>query len=269
MSLQLSTYSGDAVAQLAVSPPITVQRGAVLSVSYAQPQDLSLLSLTVDDNGDGVADRTIPFEQPVQEAAVDDTTPPTSSVQVDHFVDASGNKLVRITVNAADEGGSGVGEIHWWTTTGREGSYTEPLVLPAQGDIEVVATDRAGNVQVDPAWGILDDHTGVNFLVTDFLSPHFNTTGFMDYPGDVDYWGVHVNGGRVKFQLIGLTFDGNLELDNLDGSAIAASTQTGNRSEKIDVTLPAGNYLLRVTGNGAAYDARHPYRLNVNALGGP
>jgi hypothetical protein len=269
VSLQVSTYGGDAVTQLAVSPPISVKQGAVLSVSYAQPQDLSLLSLTVDDNGDGVADRTIPFEQPVQDAAVDDTTPPTSSVQVDHFVDAAGNKLVRVTVDAADEGGSGVGEIHWWTTTGLEGSYTEPLVLPAQGDIEVVATDRAGNVQVDPSWGVLDDHTGVNFLVTDFLSPHFNTTGFMDYPGDVDYWGVHVDGGRVKFQLIGLTFDGNLELDNLDGSAIAASTQTGNRSEKIVTTLPAGDYLLRVTGDGAAYDADHPYRLNVNALGGP
>jgi hypothetical protein len=270
VSLQVSTYGGDAVSQLAVSPPVSVKQGAILSLAYAQPQDLSLLSMTVDDNADGVVDRTIPFEQPLQDAAaLEDTTPPTSSVTVDHFVGADGSKLVRVTVNAADEGGSGVGEIHWWTTTGREGSYTEPLVLPAQGDIEVVATDRAGNVQVDPSWGVLDDHTGVNFLVTDFLSPHFNAPGFMDYPGDVDYWGVHVDGGRVKFQLVGLTFDGNLELDNLDGSAIAASTQTGNRSEKIDMTLPAGNYLLRVTGNGGAYSADHPYRLNVNALGGP
>ena len=90
----------------------------------------------------------------------------------------------------------------------------------------------------------------------------------MDYAGDVDYCGVHVDGGRVKFQLIGLTFDANLELDNLDGSAIAASTDAGNKSEKIDATLAPGNYLLRVMGNGAAYSADHPYRLNVNELGG-
>ena len=260
--------SGDAVSQLAASPPITVKQGAVLSLAYAQPQDFSLLQLYVDDNGDGIVDRTIPFEPPVQGDAVDDTTPPTSTVQLDHFVDANGQKLVRVTVSASDEGGAGVGEIHWWTTTGLEGTYTQPLVLPAQGDIEAVATDRAGNVQVDPAWGVLDDHTGVNFLVTDFRSPHFNEPGFMDYPGDVDYWGVHVDGGRVKFQLVGLTFDGNLELDNLDGSAIDSSASTGKRSEKIETTLAPGDYLLKVTGNGAAYDVDHPYRLNVNALGG-
>lgn len=269
VSLELRTYADDAVAALAVSPPITVQQGAIVSIDYGQPEDLSVAQLSVDDNADGVVDRTIPFEQPVGgDVAEADTTPPTSSVQVEHYLGPAGEKLARVTVTAADEGGSGIGEIHYWTTTGLEGSYTEPLVLPAQGDIEVVATDRAGNVQVDPAWGVLDDHTGVNFLVTDFASPHFNEPGFLDYPGDVDYWGVHSDGGRLQVQLVGLTFDGNLELDNLDGSAIASSTHSGDRSEKIDVTLPAGNYLIKVTGAGAAYDADHPYRLNVNALGG-
>ncbi len=87
--------SGDAVSQLAASPPITVKQGAVLLLAYAQPQDFSLLQLYVDDNGDGIVDRTIPFEPPVQGDAVDDTTPPTSTVQLDHFVDANGQKLVR------------------------------------------------------------------------------------------------------------------------------------------------------------------------------
>ena len=35
--------SGDAVSQLATSPPITVKQGAVLSLAYAQPQEFSLL----------------------------------------------------------------------------------------------------------------------------------------------------------------------------------------------------------------------------------
>jgi pimeloyl-ACP methyl ester carboxylesterase len=267
VSLQFARYDADGVAALAVSPPLSVQSGAILTLAYGQPQDLSVAQVQVDDNGDGIVDRRVPFEQPIGSPGADDATPPTSAAHIDHFVE-NGQKLVRITVDAGDEGGAGVGDIHWWTTTGLEGTYTQPFVLPAQGDLEVVATDRAGNVQIDPAWGVLDDHTGIDFLVTDFLSPHVNQIGYMDYAGDVDYWGVHVDGGRVKFQLVGLTFDANLELDNLDGSAIAASTNAGNKSEKIDVTLAPGNYLLRVMGSGAAYSADHPYRLNVNELGG-
>lgn len=267
VSLQLSRYDADNVDQMAVTPPLSVQAGAILTLQYAQPEDFSVGEVRVDDNGDGTVDRTVPFGSAVSGTATGDTIPPTSTVQVEHFVE-NGQKLARITVDATDDGGSGVGDIHWSTTTGLEGTYTQPFVLPAQGDIEVVATDRAGNVQIDPAWGVLDDHTGINFLVTDFLSPHFNQTGYMDYAGDVDYWGVHVDGGRVKFQLIGLTFDANLELDNLDGTPIASSTNTGNKSEKIDTTLSPGNYLLKVTGNGGAFSADHPYRLNVNELGG-
>jgi hypothetical protein len=266
--LRLARYDADGVLGSAVSPAIAVKKGAVLAIAYSQPSGLSVQQVQVDDNGDGVVDRAVPFLQPIGIGAAEDATPPVASVDV-HRVLTRNGLMARVTVTASDEGGAGVGEVRWSTTTGLEGTYTDPFLVPAQGDIEVVATDRAGNVQVDPAWGVLDDHTGVDFLVDDFDPVrHFVEIGLIDYPGDVDYHGVHVDGGRVKFRLAGLAFDGTLELDDGNGTPIATSANPGRRSEKIEANLPAGDYLLKVTGAGAAFRLRHPYLLYATRLGG-
>jgi hypothetical protein len=224
--------------------------------------------VSIDDNGDGAVDRTVPFEQPVSGDAVADATPPTSTVTVTHFLSEDGRRRARVVVDAQDEGGAGVGDVSWHTTTGSSGSYTGPFTLPAEGDLQVIATDRAGNVQVEPAWGVLDDRTGLPYRVTEFATRQLHAVGFVDYAGDIDLWGIHSDGGRIRAELAGLSFDAGLELDDAAGNALATSEAPGNHPEKLDVRVPAGDYLLKVTGAGGAYDTTHSYILNATAPGG-
>jgi pimeloyl-ACP methyl ester carboxylesterase len=267
VSLEVHRYADDNLVETAVLPRTDVKAGAVVSLAYARPQDLSLLQATIDDDGNGTVDRTVSFLPPVSGDAAEDDTPPTSTVTVTHFVGSDGTKLARVVVDAADEGGSGVGQIRYQTSRGASGIYTEPLVLPAQGDISVTAVDRAGNVQTEPSWGVLDDRPGAPFLVTEFLAPHVNATGFMDYQGDEDWWGVQADGGRIQLQLVGLTFDADLEVYDEDGTLLGSSTSGGKRSEKVDLTVPAGRYELRVYSRSGEFSPDHPYRVNVTALG--
>jgi hypothetical protein len=268
--IQLHLYGGGSFVQTVVSPNLELQQGTVVTVAYGQPTDASLLQVQIDDDGDGTVDRTVPFLEPTGTAGAEDETPPTSVVHVAHYVDeVTGKRMVTVAIDASDEGGAGVGQIQWRTTTGEHGVYTEPLTLRAQGEIAVTAMDRAGNVQGFPSWGVLDDHAGIRQLVDQFDQPHLNAPGYMDFRGDVDWWGFDVSGGRTKFMLVGMGGnDYDLTLTNADGDELATSAQRGSRSEKITMSLAPGRYYVEVTGVDGAFDEDHPYRLNVNQLGG-
>jgi pimeloyl-ACP methyl ester carboxylesterase len=266
--LEVARYENDVETQLTVTPSLDVAAGAVLDISYAQPQDLGLLQVRVDDDGDGTVDRTVPFEQPLASDAVGDSTPPTSTVTVTHFIGQDGRRMARVVVDAQDTGGAGIGDVAWRTMDGLHGTYTGPFVLPAEGDLQVVASDRAGNEQAEPSWAVLDDRTGLPYRVTEFATRQLHAVGLVDYAGDIDLWGIHSDGGRVRAELAGLSFDASLELDDASGHALATSDEPGNHPEKLDVRVPAGDYLLKVTGAAGAYDTSHSYILNATAPGG-
>jgi hypothetical protein len=265
--LEVAHYANDVETQISVTPSIDVAAHALLSVSYAQPQDLGLLQVQVDDDGNGTVDRTVPFEQPLSGDAVGDTTPPTSTVTVTHFFGSDGRRMARVVIVAQDTGGAGIGDVTWHTMDGLHGTYTGPFVLPAQGDLQVIATDRAGNEQADPSWGVLDDRTGLPYRVTEFKTRELHAVGLVDYANDVDLWGIHSNGGRIRAELVGLFFDAQLELDDASGNRVAMVDERRGRPEKLDVRVPAGDYLLKVTGTLGAHDWIHPYILNATAPG--
>jgi hypothetical protein len=101
--------------------------------------------------------------------------------------------------------------------------------------------------------------------VTDFPSRQLHGVGLVDYAGDIDYWGIHSDGGRIRAELAGLFFNARLELDDASGNALATSDEPGSHPEKLDVRVPAGDYLLKVTGAAGSYDMARPYILNVTA----
>ncbi|HET8607092.1 MAG TPA: nidogen-like domain-containing protein [Gaiellaceae bacterium] len=272
--LQVQVYDDDQIVGTAVSPTVTLQAGAILHAVVSRPGPLDGLVLQVDDDGNGTVDRTLPFGPALAGAAANDLTPPTSTVSVTHYTAPDGTRMAHVEVSAADEAGAGVAEIRYTLNAARAtvpftGLYTEPLDLPAKGEISVTAVDAAGNVQTDVTMGVLDDHPSAPWLVTQFDAPHLNATGWIDYQGDTDYWGIDAPAGRLQAQLVALDRDYDLALCDADGNVLASSETRGNASEKIDFAVPAaGHYLLRVTGYAGAWSDVRPYRINVNELGG-
>jgi hypothetical protein len=49
---------------------------------------------------------------------------------------------------------------------------------------------------------------------------------------------------------------------------MATGDERRDHPEKLDVRVPAGDYLLKVTGSGGAHDLIRPYLLNATATRG-
>lgn len=269
VALKVRRYGADAIQTMAAALPVDVQQGARVSLPYSQPTDFSTLAVRIDDDANGTVDRIIPFEAPLTGEAAEDGLPPESALDI---VKTQGKKCLqgtRVTITATDEGGAGVARIEYeLNASNTKGVYTGPLTLPPHGEIFVRAIDRAGNIEIDPKIGVLDDHPSIRRIVSQFLVPHVNTTGCLDYEGDVDWWGFELTSGTHQFQLIGLKDDYDLALYDSGGALLATSERRGSTAEKIRLDLAAGRYFLRVTGYAGAWNNQHPYRLNVNTLGG-
>jgi hypothetical protein len=265
-------YADDVIGVVATTVPISVHAGAVLSLGFSRPGDLSLLVVGVDDNGDGTVDRTVSFGAPVTGGASSDLTPPVSKVNVQNFIDSTGRRMANVTMTAADNaGGSGVDRIEYaLDATDVSGVYTSMLTVPVDGNIIVRAIDRAGNVEA-PYQVVrlaLDAEPNAAADVTSFLTPHVNTFGYLDYAGDVDWWGFDLPvAGRYQFQLIGLPLDYDLALYDAGGTLLNVSENRGTMSEKIVMEMPAGRAYLRATGFNGAFDPNVYYRINVTPLG--
>jgi len=142
-------YANNVIGTVAAAPPISVHSGAVLSLGFSRPTTFGSLAVSVDDDGNGTVDRTIPFDTPAQGTAASDTTPPVSHVTVQNFVDSGGQSMANVTITATDEtGGSGVDRIEYaLDASSTSGVYTSTVTVPATGKIIVRAIDRAGNVE--------------------------------------------------------------------------------------------------------------------------
>jgi Ca2+-binding RTX toxin-like protein/pimeloyl-ACP methyl ester carboxylesterase len=142
-------YDNDAVSGVASTPPFVVAAGARLTLALSSPADLGSLAVSIDDDADGTADRSVPFGEPVSGAAASDVTPPVSTVTVEHVAGPTGGIRARVTVNASDgEGGSGVARIEYaLDASDTSGVYASPIDVPATGNVIVRAIDAAGNVE--------------------------------------------------------------------------------------------------------------------------
>jgi pimeloyl-ACP methyl ester carboxylesterase len=270
--LVVRTYTDDVIDGSASTPPIQVRPGAVLSLSLSRPTALSLLGVDVDDDGDGTVDRTILFGEPLGSDAAADVMPPVSRVSIENVVDAATQtRLARVRISATDEGGSGVDRIEYaFDATDTGGVYADTLTVPADGHVIVRAIDRAGNIEAPYQVVRLAVDAEPNELgdVTALAVPHVNGPGYLDYAGDLDWWGFELPAaGRYQFQLIGLPADYDLELFGADGTQLATSARRGTESERIAMELPAGGAYVRIRGHDGAFDVHEPYRINVTPLG--
>ncbi|NEB09642.1 DUF1080 domain-containing protein [Streptomyces coelicoflavus] len=100
-----------------------------------------------DKAGNVAAEKSVAFT--VAAAPPQDTTPPVTGATVDGTKDSDGAYVgsAKVTVNAADEGGSGVAGVEYSLDAGPYLAYTDPVVVDRVGRHTVAyrASDKAGN----------------------------------------------------------------------------------------------------------------------------
>ncbi len=267
IALVLRSYDGT-ITRTVSSVPTPIPAGAVLGLAFNHPVGTEV-SVTVDDDGDGTVDRSIPIGQIVAGEGAADTIAPISNVSVSPVGDDVG--MVEVTIEASDQGGSGVAAIQYaLDATGESNVYNDTFRAPALGELYVRAVDKAGNVEAPYQVVVLDDHPSRPDLVDEFETVQFNESGVLGYEGDIDNWGVRIaEAGRYRFQLMGLQADYDLRLLSTDGTEIVADPRRGTRSETIEAELEPGDYLLEVTGFDGAFLPDKDYRLLGVAVGPP
>jgi hypothetical protein len=141
-------HARDEVEAAAATFPVAVRQGATMTLELSSPAVLGSLELAVDDDGDGRADRDVEFGAPVVGPGASDLLSPVSRVDVERVVDATGEKVVRVTITADDRGGAGIARIEYaLDASNRSGVYTGPFEASAVGRVIVRAIDRAGNIE--------------------------------------------------------------------------------------------------------------------------
>ncbi|MFB7499277.1 OmpL47-type beta-barrel domain-containing protein [Streptomyces sp. NPDC056161] len=112
-----------------------------------QSGDHTVRYRATDKAGNVAADKSVQFT--VVSAPPQDTTPPVTGVSVDGTRNSDGAYVgnAKVTVTAADEGGSGVAAVEYSLDGGPYLAYTAPVVVDRAGAHTVAyrATDKAGN----------------------------------------------------------------------------------------------------------------------------
>ncbi|MFF4755945.1 OmpL47-type beta-barrel domain-containing protein [Streptomyces sp. NPDC002514] len=112
-----------------------------------QTGDHTVRYRATDKAGNVAADKSVQFT--VVSAPPQDTTPPVTGVSVDGTRNSDGAYVgnAKVTVTAADEGGSGVAAVEYSLDGGPYLAYTGPVVVDRAGahTVSYRATDKAGN----------------------------------------------------------------------------------------------------------------------------
>ena len=255
VQLVARTYSNSTIDGVAAAPPIGVHAGAVLTLGFAKPTTLGSLTVSVDDDGNGTVDRTVPFGTSAQGTAANDKIAPVSQVTVQNFVDSAGRAMANVTITATDEpGGSGVGRIDYaLVPSGTSGVYSSTLTVPATGKIIVRAIDRAGNIEVP--YKIVPLHTAV--AVAGGL--RHNLAVMKD--GTVWAWGDNLYGplgdGTTTRSLV------PVQVKNLSGVTAVAAGWDHSLGLKSDGTVWAwGRNGSGQLGNGTTTNSSLPVRVS-------
>lgn len=148
--LILRAYAGDAVTKTVAYPAIQLPEGAIVTLDALTAPLGTAPALRVDTDADGTVDRTVAPLAPVTGA---DTDAPVTTVTATPYTATDGTTRYRVTATAADSGGAGIDGIEWvHSSIGPDTyqPYTTALDLPRGGTIYLRATDRAGNVELNP-----------------------------------------------------------------------------------------------------------------------
>lgn len=265
VDFRLKEYSGGDISKVNGTDRVWLPQGAELAMDLTYPVSSILPVIEVDKDADGAVDLEIVLEHEIQGEAAEDVTAPTSQVTVTRFQEG-GKRKVEVAVSADDAGGSGVREIQYGlNSTGETGIYSEPLVLPAHGEIYVRSIDRAGNVESPYAVAVLDDAPSRRELVARYQDPPFSTTGFIDHSGDIDWWGMEAASGSHLVSLLNPGQDFDVDVFDADGNWVAGGSTRGPDAEAFNVSLQTGRHYLRVSGHSGSFSEDLPYQLSVSA----
>ena len=261
--LTLASWSDDQVATLRSTSTVHLPKNARVTFTYTQPLSTTgQITANIDDNADGLIDRTEAFGPAVTGAGTDDEEPPATTTTTAPFIATDGTRRIRVALNATDTGGAGVASIAVTRQPGNlTTAYTAPLDLPANGTLYVRATDRAGNVE--SAQRIqLDDWPDLRDEIETPSTGTISQTGTVATTADVDWFAVTVDTGQQTFNLTPATFP--LAVYDTDGNPIAEANPGTPNQGPITRQLPAGTYYVRVgTPTGANTPSTTPYTLTV------
>lgn len=141
--LRVRTYdegekTGQAVFQVAAP------EGSELQVDFTNGQELPDLKLSVDEDGDGNAERQEEPDSVATGPAASDTTPPEAEASYEK----TNSDKAQVTIKATDnEGGSGIASIYY-SIEGQDSQprlYEEPFTAPLGSVVHFTAVDKAGN----------------------------------------------------------------------------------------------------------------------------
>ena len=112
-------------------------------------------------------------------------------------------------------------------------------------------------VPLNPADDVDSEPEGAEILPHIFNSgnkPHYKTTGTIGGEGDsVDYYRFHLRANlRVWIWLYELDQNADLYIENSEGTQLYKSENDGSEPERIDQTLSAGTYFVRVEQDGGS-----------------
>jgi hypothetical protein len=142
------SHADDEIEATAATLPVLLRKHAGVTLEISSPADLGSLQLAIDEDGDGRADRSVEFGEPVVGSAATDLLAPVSRVDVEHVSGAAGSMVARVTITAEDRGGAGIARVEYALDASDTSSvYAGPFEAPAVGRVIVRAIDRAGNIE--------------------------------------------------------------------------------------------------------------------------
>ena len=173
--------------------------------------------------------------------------------------------------------GSGYGKTlkHW-----SDGSYYL-ATRKSQKDLTTITNQNGVDFRPDDCGSNL---AGARYLWIAPGSAVANQQGLVETPGDIDAFRFKTNGGAINLNVITGSNSYNLDIkadiaDAATGTVVLTSDSAGSANAALVTTLPAGEYLLRVTGASVGtpattrggysnYGCLGSYRIDGTVTGG-
>jgi hypothetical protein len=155
--------------------------------------------------------------------------------------------------------GQGSGDTGWCPIMGA--SYYQPVTQWSKGEYQYANNqedDTAIISNTGNGFGYVSDEAGGTIATAASLSISggaINQAGVVALPTDADFYGFSTTGGGINITVTPAdpspNLDVSIEVQNPSGGVLATSNPADALNASILVSLPAGNYYLKVQGSGA------------------
>ncbi len=142
--LRVRNYANDRINEQAVFS-VDAPAGAQLNLDFTSEQNLENLSLSIDENGDGIVDE----QQAPNSVVSGDVSSETNPPETEASVEAVGENEYRITLSANDgPEGSGIAATHYFIEgEANEQTYSAPFNVSGGATVRFYSVDKVGNTE--------------------------------------------------------------------------------------------------------------------------